>query len=189
MNFYEFFIDCGPVSIRVRTISDHITSTIFQHPVPCWAEACSLLWIQPWTSFMLFMARLFGMPSLLLRMKLAGKSHHDFLILLVLTCIILLIENHHYYCRWSFTEVAERKVTLGLVISDMSCHLMKFSCLEDFNIDLAGSSTGTLYGRGAYLGESITKAGLCHNPSWHLSSQGQKVALLSLQRSCCTSDP
>lgn len=29
---------------------------------------------------------------------------------------------------------------------------------NDFNIDLAGSSTGTLYGRGAYLGESITKA-------------------------------
>lgn len=29
---------------------------------------------------------------------------------------------------------------------------------HDFNIDLAGSSTGTLYGRGAYLGESITKA-------------------------------
>lgn len=30
---------------------------------------------------------------------------------------------------------------------------------KDFNIDLAGSSTGTLYGRGAYLGESITKVG------------------------------
>ncbi|CAE7227802.1 Tiparp [Symbiodinium natans] len=29
---------------------------------------------------------------------------------------------------------------------------------NDFNIDYAGSSTGTLYGRGAYLGESITKA-------------------------------
>ena len=27
-----------------------------------------------------------------------------------------------------------------------------------FRIDLAGSSTGTLYGRGAYLGESISKA-------------------------------
>ncbi len=31
---------------------------------------------------------------------------------------------------------------------------------KDFNIDLAGSSTGTLYGRGAYLGESITKAAI-----------------------------
>lgn len=29
---------------------------------------------------------------------------------------------------------------------------------HDFNIDLAGSSRGTLYGRGAYMGESITKA-------------------------------
>eukprot|EP00930_Biecheleria_cincta_P059731 TRINITY_DN45458_c0_g1_i1.p1 TRINITY_DN45458_c0_g1~~TRINITY_DN45458_c0_g1_i1.p1 ORF type:complete len:681 (-),score=84.24 TRINITY_DN45458_c0_g1_i1:363-2405(-) len=29
---------------------------------------------------------------------------------------------------------------------------------HDFNIDLAGSSRGTLYGRGAYLGESISKA-------------------------------
>merc|ERR1712166_742679 len=28
----------------------------------------------------------------------------------------------------------------------------------DFNINLAGSSTGTMYGAGAYLGESITKA-------------------------------
>ena len=64
---------------------------------------------------------------------------------------------------------------------------MFFKCLflEDFNIDLAGSSTGTLYGRGAYLGESITKAGL-------LSSQGQTVATLiwlSLQRFRCPSDP
>ena len=31
---------------------------------------------------------------------------------------------------------------------------------KDFKIEYAGSSTGTLYGRGAYLGESITKAGL-----------------------------
>lgn len=29
---------------------------------------------------------------------------------------------------------------------------------DDFNINLAGSSRGTLYGRGAYLGDSITKA-------------------------------
>merc|ERR1740123_1004392 len=29
---------------------------------------------------------------------------------------------------------------------------------NDFRIDLAGSSTGTMYGAGAYLGESITKA-------------------------------
>merc|ERR1719272_514396 len=28
----------------------------------------------------------------------------------------------------------------------------------DFSIDLAGSNTGTMYGAGAYLGESITKA-------------------------------
>jgi len=31
-------------------------------------------------------------------------------------------------------------------------------CAHDFKMRLAGSSTGTLYGRGAYLAESITKA-------------------------------
>merc|ERR1712232_1313547 len=39
-----------------------------------------------------------------------------------------------------------------------SASAAKNICSNDYKMRLAGSATGTLYGRGAYLGESITKA-------------------------------
>lgn len=46
-------------------------------------------------------------------------------------------------------------------------HVARSICSTDFHIDMAGQHTGTLYGKGAYLAESITKADEYTQPNGH----------------------
>lgn len=52
----------------------------------------------------------------------------------------------------------DRKINEWYLFHGSSTTAARNICINDFKFDLAGSATGTLYGRGSYFAESITKA-------------------------------